>query len=98
MPGRNVAALLAPMVAGQQSTRLTSSGVVSSQAGFLSGVFVASGSSPTILFYDNASAASGTTLVNTFTPTTGWNPCPIPFANGLYATIGGTIDASFIFS
>ena len=96
--GPQVAAYETPVIVGQASVNLTSSGVVKGAPGFLMGIFVASASVPTIKFYDNATAASGTVLVNTFTPVTGWNACPLPFNNGLFATIGGTLDATFVFS
>ena len=96
--GRSIQPALIPIAVGLNSIELTGSGVVTGSPGFLAGIFVASGNAPTFKFYDNASAASGTVLVNTFTPVLGWNPCPLPLQNGLYVTVGGTVDATFTYS
>ncbi len=77
---------------------VTSSQVIKGGPGFLAGIFVNSSTSGTLKFYDNATAASGAVICNTFTPSLGWNPCPIHFLQGLYATVGGTLDCTFCFS
>ena len=96
--GRPVGGFSQPILVGLNSVNVTASQVISGAPGALAGIFVASASSPTIKLWDNASAGSGTTLVNTFTPVLGWNPCPLPYSLGLFATIGGTIDATFVYS
>lgn len=74
----------------------TASGAVLPISGGLLGVFCASSSSGTLKLYDNASAASGTVVVNTFNLTAGtYYQIPASLANGLYATIGGTADVTF---
>jgi hypothetical protein len=75
---------------------MTASGAAATGSAQLIGVFCASSSSGTLKLYDNASAASGTVVVNTFSLTAGtFYPIPASLANGLYATIGGTADVTF---
>ncbi|UGQ44964.1 hypothetical protein [Massilia endophytica] len=74
----------------------TATGVVATASAQLIGVFCASSSSGTLKLYDNASAASGTVVVNTFSLTAAtFYPIPASLANGLHATIGGTADVTF---
>ena len=82
---------------GTVPVNLTASGVVSAVPCLLTGAFVNSFSSGTTKLYDNASAASGTVLNNTITwPAVGYYPLGVPLtANGVYATIGGTLDITF---
>lgn len=75
-------------------TNLTASALVRGAQGKLLGIFVASTSSGTIKLWDNT-AASGTVIVNTFSPTAGvFYPLPANFTTGLYITIGGTLDCT----
>lgn len=76
-------------------TNLTADTLVKSGAGRLKGVFVASGTSPTIKIWDSTTAANAV-LVNTFTPVVGvLTPFPdVEFATGLYFDVGGTIDCT----
>jgi autotransporter-associated beta strand protein len=46
----------------------------------------------------NGSTASGTAITGTITPSTGFNCFPAYFTDGAFATIGGTLDVTFIFS
>jgi hypothetical protein len=80
--------------------RLTSSGVVKAEQGVLIGVIVASSTSLTIKLWDNASAGSGTVLLDTTAAITAptYIPLPIAFANGCYATLGGTGSATFVYA
>lgn len=74
----------------------TETGVVATGSGALLGVFCASSSSGTLKLHDNASAASGKVVVNTFSLTAGtFYQIPASLANGLYATVGGTADVTF---
>lgn len=83
---------------GQYSGPITSSKVLKGGEGQLLGVLVSSTSSGTIKLWDNATAASGTVIIDTFTPAgTGYFPLPFTFTNGCYVTIGGTISCSFSF-
>lgn len=78
---------------------LSASAEVKATTGVLTGIFVASASSsPTIKVWDNT-AASGSVLVNTFTPVAGtWYPLPFPFNKALYVEIGGTLDCTVSYS
>ena len=87
-----------PVGGGLQYSNISASAVVKASAGNLAGFHVNSSSSGTVKLWDNASAGSGTVLINTYSPSVGWNPCPFRFRNGLYATLGGTIDLTFSFT
>lgn len=87
-----------PVTGGDRYVNFTSSQVVKASKGWLSGIFVNSSTSGTLKLYDNATAASGTVICNTFTPALGYNPLPVHFQNGLYATVGGTLDCTFIYT
>lgn len=76
--------------------RVTASGVICASRGRLAGFFVASTTAGTIVLYDNT-AASGTQISGTITPAAGaFYPFPVDFQTGLYATIGGTLDVTFL--
>lgn len=76
-------------------TNLTASALVKTGQGRLKGIFVASGSTPTIKVWDSTTAAN-TVLINTFTPAVGtYYALPdVEFATGCYITLGGTIDCT----
>ena len=77
---------------------LTASGVVCGATCKLIGMYVNSTSAGTVKFWDNASAGSGTVINNTITPAVGYHPLGRARAgNGVYATIGGTIDVTFYY-
>lgn len=77
---------------------VTATGAVATGAGVLSGVYVNSTTAGTIKLWDNT-AGSGTVINNTFTPTVGYHDLGnVAFSTGCFATIGGTIDATFHFS
>ena len=77
---------------------LSASAIVATDAGKMLGVFCASSSSGTLKLWDNT-AASGTVIVNTFNLTAAtFYEIPASFANGCYATIGGTADISIFVS
>lgn len=76
---------------------LTSSALVKTGNGVLVGMYVNSTSAGTIKFWDNTSAA-GTVINNTITPAIGYhNLGGANFTNGLYATIGGTLDVTLYY-
>jgi hypothetical protein len=78
--------------------RVTETGVVKGMNGKMLGFFVASGT-PTVKLWDNASAGSGTVLLNTVqTVAATWYAFPASYANGVYATVTGAGDISFIVS
>lgn len=76
--------------------RLTASRVVSkAPGGCLIGVLCAASTAGTIILTDDTTGA-GTTLIGTLSLTAGqYTPIPLAFANGLYCTVGGTLDATF---
>lgn len=75
---------------------ITASGVVKNGPGKLRGMYVNSTSSGTVKLYDNT-AASGTVIHNTITPAVGWHWFgDEAFVTGVYATIAGTIDVTFV--
>lgn len=79
----------------------TTSQVVKSSPGTLFGFTVNSHSSGTLKFWDNT-AGSTTVLLNTITFAAGPGfymiPDGVDFNTGLFATVGGTIDYTIIFS
>lgn len=85
------------VVGGDKATNASASALIKTGAGELIGIHVNSSSSGTLKLWDNT-AASGTVLVNTYSPNVGWNPMPFSFKKGLYVTIGGTIDYSVSYS
>jgi len=96
--GPERAPFLQPVVVARFYSNITGSQVIKGSPGTLAGIFDNSSTSGTLKLYDNATAGSGTVINNTFTPALGWNPNPAPFYNGLYATVGGTIDCTFYFN
>lgn len=75
--------------------RVTATGVVWPQAGYLLGVLVSASGSGTLTLYDNT-AASGTQISNALAVTAGqYVPIPAALANGLHVTVGGTADVTF---
>lgn len=75
--------------------RLTSTGQVKIGGGKLQGFIVASGT-PTIKLWDSADA-SGDIVLNTMqTAAALFYPLPISFSNGLFATITGAADVTFV--
>ena len=76
---------------------LTATAQVKVGAGKLKGIFVSSGTSPTVAVYDSDTAStSGTTLIAQFTAASPGNyPLPgdeagVYFSKGLYVVLGGT--------
>ena len=87
------------VMGGDQYLNTAASALVKTGDGDLVGIFVASASAtPTIKLWDQTSAATPV-LVNTFTPVGGtWYSLPLHFRNGLYITIGGTLDCTLSFN
>lgn len=75
--------------------QISASQAVLNAPGTLLGIFVSSASSsPTIKVYANT-AASGSVVVDTFTPVAGtWYPLPFRCATGCYVAIGGTVSCT----
>lgn len=76
----------------------TASGQIKGSTGKLYGFYVNSTSSGTIKLWDNTSA-SGAVILNTVTPAAGPHMFsePITFQTGLFLTVGGTINVTFIY-
>ena len=83
------------MLKGGTPILLTSSGAVSLVPGTLIGFYVNSTSSGTVVLRDGGSG--GTAVTGTITPSAGWNECDMQFSTSCYATIGATINATFVF-
>lgn len=84
---------------GSNYINLTTSSLVLTGAGKLSGIWVSSATStPTIKVWDNTSAAT-TILLNTFTPVaaTMYTFPNIRVATGIFVTIGGTVDCTVFY-
>lgn len=82
-------------------TNGTTSQAIKSEAGTLYGIIVNSHTNGTLKLWDNT-AGSGTVLMNTFTFTAGSGvyifPHGISFNTGLFATVGGTLDYTILWS
>ncbi len=89
--------LITPLVNG---LKVTSSQALRNGGGVVTGIFVSQASStPTIKLWDS-SAASGTELIDTFTPTAGtmYNfGARVNFKTGLFITIGGTVSCTVFY-
>ena len=78
-----------------QPVNLTASGAIYGKPAQLIGFYVNSTTSGTIILKDGGS--SGTALSGTITPAVGWHFFPADFSTSPYATIGGTLNVTFIF-
>ena len=85
------------VVAGDKYVNISASTLIKTGEGYLAGIFVNSSSSGTLKLWD-ATTASGNVICNTFSPSVGWNSCPMHFSNALFATVGGTLDCTFSYS
>lgn len=65
-------------------------------AGCILGFYVNSTSTGTLILSSNNAGAAGTAFTGTITPAIGWNFFPVVTPNGIFATIGGTLDVTFI--
>jgi len=79
----------------------TTSQAIATGSGKLFGVVVNSHTSGTLKLWDNT-AGSGTVILNTITFAAGSGitlmfNTPIAFNTGLFATVGGTIDYTFLY-
>ena len=76
---------------------ITTSTLITRGAGKLIGIFVASASSGTVKVWDQTSAATPV-LVNTFSVAAAtFYRIPARFKNGLFVTIGGTVDCTVFY-
>ena len=74
---------------------LTASGAVSLNPGTLIGFYVNSTTAGTIVLRDGGSAS--TAISGTITPVIGWHAFPASLSTACYATIGGTLNATFFY-
>lgn len=84
---------------GTNPINMTASTLVLNGAGKLVGIWVSAASAtPTIKVWDNT-AASGTVLLNTFTPVAGtmYNFPHARVGTGIYVTISGTVDCTVFY-
>lgn len=79
---------------GGTPVNLTASGAISLSPGFLLGFYVNSTTAGTVIFKDGGTG--GTAITGTITPAIGWNQFPANFVTSAFATIGGTLNATFI--
>lgn len=73
---------------------MTATGTVKSVSGVLLGFYVNSTSAGTIVLRDGG--GSGVTLTGTITPAVGWHALPLGYSTDLHATIGGTLNVTFV--
>jgi hypothetical protein len=79
-----------------QYKNLTATGAVTTTPGSLLGFYVNSTTAGTVVLRDGGSG--GTVMCGTITPAIGWNQFPSTFGSGgLHATIGGTLNVTFIY-
>jgi hypothetical protein len=65
--------------------------------GAILGFYVNSTSSGTVVLSSvSAAGGAGTAFTGTITPAIGWNFFPVVNANGIYCTIGATLNVTFI--
>lgn len=86
---------------GSHYKNSAASGLIKSGTGTVAGVIVNSHSSGTLKLWDSTTA-SGLVIIDTFTFPTGSGvykfPDDIAFTNGLFATIGGTLNFTIIYN
>ena len=85
---------------GYKYINISASALVKTGAGIIRGIVVNSHSSGTIKLWDNTSAAT-TVICNTITLAAGERYIPmysLSFNVGLYITVGGTVDLTFIYN
>jgi hypothetical protein len=77
--------------------RITATGAVGATTGGgqLIGFYVSSTSSGTLVLRDGGSG--GTQVSGTITPAVGFHRFPVSIGTGLHATVGGTIDVTFVY-
>lgn len=80
---------------GGAPINLTASGAVSLVPGTLVGMYVASTTAGTVVIRDGGSG--GTAITGTITPAVGWHPLNMQCSSACYATLGATINVTFVF-
>lgn len=64
--------------------------------GAILGFYVNSTTAGTVVLSSNNAGAAGTAFTGTITPAIGWNFFPVVHPAGIFATIGGTLNVTFI--
>lgn len=83
---------------GNVGINITASTLIRTGASVIVGFYVNSTTAGTVKIWDNTSAA-GTVKFNTITPLIGFhNLGGVACATGIFVTIGGTIDITFIYN
>jgi len=87
-------------ITGAKTSRQTASALIKTGSGKVFGAVINSHTSGTLKLWD-ALTATGTVLVNTYTLPSGSSvvtfPAPIEFYTGLYFTLGGTLDITWLY-
>jgi hypothetical protein len=81
---------------GAYWAHVTTSGVVKNVPCQIIGFYVNNTTSGTIILYDNATT-NANPASGTITPAAGMQWFPAILLNGLYVTIGGTLDVTFFY-
>ena len=90
---------MAQVVESGTPINLTGTNTISVTSGSLLGFYVNNTSSGTIVFRIGANGAStGTVVSGTITPAIGFHRYPMYCPSGAHATIGGTLDVTFMFA
>lgn len=77
--------------------QLAGTGQVVQGDGRLVGFFVCTSTSLTLKLWDGQTATGNVLLATTGTLSVGWNPLPVNFATGVFATFGGTGSVTFVY-
>ena len=87
--------MLVPLSLGSYSN-ITGTTAVTTKPAILTGFYVNSTTSGTLVFRDGG--ASGTTVSGTITPAIGWHFFPVSFPTSIHVTVANTIDVTLIYN
>ena len=87
--------MLVPLSLGSYSN-ITGTTAVTAKPAILTGFYVNSTTSGTLVFRDGG--ASGTTVSGTITPAIGWHFFPVSFPTSIHVTVANTIDVTLIYN
>jgi len=79
---------------------IAATGLVTGVPGRLVGVIINSSTGGTLKLWDNNNAGSGAIIMNTtgtLVTASSINTFGLGYANGIYATVSGTLDCTFVF-
>ncbi len=92
--------MLQPIYTYGLPAQITGTGLIYTGQGTVNGIIVNSHTNGTLKLWDNTSAAT-TILIDTFTFPTGsgsYNLFGVKFIKGIFATVGGTLDATISYN